>query len=226
MSQRRRLRAVPLSAPEAAGQVAAGVGDAAAAGRHQPSRPGRADLTSVMERVARGSVPAFEELYNALAGSVYGVALRIVRDPQMAEDVTQEVLVEAWTRARQFEPSLGTPRAWVLTMAQRRAVDRVRSEQSHTNRLRTHGPTQSSHGEAHDESDAVVDTMFAQWEAARVAAGLRRLSAVQREALELTYYRGFTHRELAQSLGIPLGTAKARVRDGLIKLGAALGGET
>lgn len=183
MSERRRLRVVNARASTPEGAAAESGAPDAEAGGQSSTRPGRTDLTSVMERVARGSAAAFEELYTALAGSVYGVALRIVRDPQMAEDVAQEVLVDVWVHARQFEPSLGTPRAWVLTMAQRRAVDRVRSERSHTNRLRTHGPAQSSHGEAADEADTVVDTMFAQWEAARVAAGLRQLSTVQREAL-------------------------------------------
>ena len=215
MSDQRRLRAVGAQDAPTSGTAAS---ELASARRSGP------DLADVMARVARGSVPAFEQLYDALAGSVYGVALRIVRDPHLAEDVAQEVLAHVWVQACRYRPELGSVRAWVLTMAQRRAVDRVRTEQAHTARLRTHGPAQVSLDNDDEAIDDVVDTMVAQWEATRVAAGMRRLSAVQREALELTYFRGYTHREVAQSLGIPLGTAKARVRDGLIKLGSALGG--
>ncbi|WP_062385274.1 sigma-70 family RNA polymerase sigma factor [Demequina iriomotensis] len=181
------------------------------------SRPGQdaARLADLLVRSGRGDAAAFEELYDALAGTVHGLAHRIVRDPHLAEDVAQEALVEVWRVAARYRPDQGSARAWVMTIAHRRAVDRVRSEQSHADRLLTHGARHS--GEV-EHPEQVVDTMDAQWRAARVRRGLAALTPLQREALELTYYKGYTNRQLAESLGIPLGTAKARIRDAMIRL--------
>lgn len=173
------------------------------------------DLADLLVRAGRGDSEAFEAAYDQLSGAVYGLALRIVRDPQIAEDVAQEALVEAWRQAAQFRPTAGSPHAWVLTIAHRRAVDRVRTEQAHARRLREHGPRLAT---APEDPDVVVDAMHGEWRAARVRQGLSRLTPLQREAIELTYYGGYTNAELAQSLGIPLGTAKARIRDALIRL--------
>mgnify|MGYP000462919039 CR=1 FL=1 len=194
----RRLRAVPATAAT-------------------PGAPatGADELADLLVQSGRGDAEAFERLYDRLAGSVHGLALRIVRDPQIAEDVAQEALVEVWRQAARYRPGRGSARAWVLTIAHRRAVDRVRSEQAHADRLMVHGPR---HAPDLDDQDAVIDQMHAEWQAARVRQGLEQLTALQREALELTYYKGYTNRQLADSLGIPLGTAKARIRDALIRL--------
>ena len=164
---------------------------------------------------ARGDERAFERLYDSIGASVFGVALRIVRDRAMAEEVAQESLVEVWRIAARYRPDRGSARAWILTIAHRRAVDRVRSEQAHANRVQAHGQGFES---TTDGPDEVVDVAFGAWEAERVRIGLGLLTPRQREALELTYFKGYTNKELAESLGIPLGTAKARIRDGLIKL--------
>lgn len=164
---------------------------------------------------ARGDERAFESLYDAIGGSVFGVALRIVRDRAIAEEVAQEALVEVWRIAARYLPDRGSARAWIFTIAHRRAVDRVRSEQAHTDRLLAHG---QHLGSTHEEPDHVVDVAYGKWEAERVREGLEALTARQREALDLTYFKGYTNKELAEALGIPLGTAKARIRDGLIKL--------
>jgi len=164
---------------------------------------------------ARGDERAFESLYDAISGSVFGVTLRIVRDRAIAEEVAQEALVEVWRIAARYQPDKGSARSWILTIAHRRAVDRVRSEQAHSDRLLTHG----RHFDAsHEQPDDVVDVAYGRWEADRVRQGLDTLTARQKEALELTYFKGYTNKELAEALGIPLGTAKARIRDGLIKL--------
>ncbi len=173
-----------------------------------------ANLDSLLTQAARGSGAAFEQIYDNISGAVYGTALRVVRDPQLAEDVAQEALVEVWRTAARFRPDAGSARAWILTIAHRRAVDRVRSEQAHTTRLRHHGKPDDKQA----PTDNVVDTMFAEWEAARVRAGLAELTELQREAIILAYYKGYTHREVSEALDIPLGTAKARLRDGLMKL--------
>lgn len=164
---------------------------------------------------ARGDERAFESLYDAIGGSVYGIALRIVRDRAMAEEVAQEALVEVWRIAARYRPERGSARAWILTIAHRRAVDRVRSEQAQNERLLVHGQRFEATTDAPDD---VVDIAFGAWEAERVRTGLKLLTPRQREALELTYFKGYTNKELADALGIPLGTAKARIRDGLIKL--------
>jgi len=164
---------------------------------------------------SRGDERAFESLYDAIGGSVFGVALRIVRDRAIAEEVAQEALVEVWRIAARYRPERGSARAWILTITHRRAVDRVRSEQAHTDRMLAHG---QHLGSTNEEPDHVVDVAYGEWEAQRVRLGIGLLTARQKEALELTYFKGYTNKELAEALGIPLGTAKARIRDGLIKL--------
>lgn len=172
-------------------------------------------LTELLTRAGRGDEQAFAGLYDAVAGAVYGVALRVLRSPALAEEVSQDVLVEVWQHAARFDPAAGSARAWILTMAHRRAVDRVRSEQAHTDRLRDHGQRFAATA---PEPDDVVDVSYREWRAERVRQGLAQLTHKQREALDLAFTKGYTHTELATSLGIPLGTAKARVRDGLMKL--------
>ena len=186
----------------------AGMGD------HEDARPASARLNGLLVTAGRGDAAAFEEVYDAVAASVHGLALRIVRDPEMAQDVTQEVMVEVWRQAARYRPELGGARTWILTIAHRRAVDRVRAEQSHSDRIQRHARPDP---DVHDQ-DELVDTMFRQWQATRVRAGLAGLTTLQREALELTYYKGYTNAQLAQALGIPLGTAKARIRDAIIRL--------
>ena len=186
-----------------------------AAANPAPGEPTAQEFNELLATVGRGSAPAFERLYNQIAGSVYGIALRVVRDPQLAEDVAQEALVEVWRLAPRYRPDAGSARAWILTIAHRRAVDRVRSEQAHRAR---HVANPAVASGTSNETDAVVDVMYAQWQAARVKAGFAALTALQREALELAFYKGYTHKEVAEALNVPLGTAKARLRDGLIKM--------
>jgi RNA polymerase sigma-70 factor, ECF subfamily len=168
--------------------------------------------------VARGDQDAFERLYDRIAGSVLGVVRRVLRDPAQSEEVTQEVLTEVWRTAARFDPERGGASTWVLTMAHRRAVDRVRSAQSATNRdakvaLLEHTP-------AYDEvSEAVEDRL----EAEQVRKALESLTELQREAVRLAYYGGYTQREVSELLGVPLGTIKTRLRDGLIRLRDTLG---
>lgn len=174
-----------------------------------------AALSRDLVACSRGDEQAFERLYDAIGGSVFGVVLRVVRDRAIAEEVAQEALVEVWRIAARYRPDLGSARAWILTIAHRHAVDRVRSEQAHSDRMLVHGPHFDS---VVDGPDQVVDVAYGKWEAERVRAGLESLTARQREALDLTYFKGYTNAQLAAALGIPLGTAKARIRDGLIKL--------
>lgn len=167
--------------------------------------------------VGRGDAAAFEVLYPRIAGPVHGVALRVVRDPDLAQDVTQEALVEVWRQAPRFDRARGSALAWVLTIAHRRAVDRVRREETQSG-LRERAAAVHEVPQA-DEVPAAAQRSL---DAARVRRALGGLSATQREAIEMAYWRGLTHQEVSTAQAVPLGTAKTRIRDGLIRLRDAL----
>jgi RNA polymerase sigma-70 factor (ECF subfamily) len=176
------------------------------------------DLPALLRRSARGDEAAFAELYDATAARVHGLVRRVLRDPHQAEEVTQEAYLEVWRHAARFDPASGSPLAWILTIAHRRAVDRVRSAEAATRRDETYG---RRHQEvAHD---VTAETAHASLEARRVRTALDALTPVQREAVALAYLGGYTHTEVAGLLDLPLGTAKTRIRDGLIRLRDNLG---
>lgn len=175
-------------------------------------------LEDLLVQTARGDREAFAAVYDRSAATVYGVALRVLRDPSHAEEVTQEVMVEIWRLAARFDPARGSARAWIATMAHRRAIDRVRAEQAH--RDRQEAASVAGWTREHDE---VSEAAEASLEQAAVRRALGSLTPVQREAIDLAYYRGFTHVEVAASLDVPLGTAKARLRDGMIRLRDVMG---
>ncbi|MBA3288488.1 MAG: ECF RNA polymerase sigma factor SigK [Acidimicrobiia bacterium] len=175
------------------------------------------DLASSIALVAAGDQSAFAGVYDALSPSVFGVARRVLRDPSQAEEVTQEVFVEIWRLAPRFDSARGSVRTWATTIAHRRAVDRVRSEQAHRDRqLRVAGEI-SPPGDGPDE--LVVDAE----DRARARAAMTELTPAQREALELAFYDGLTYVQIADRLGVALGTVKTRIRDGLIRLRTAMG---
>jgi RNA polymerase sigma-70 factor (ECF subfamily) len=175
------------------------------------------DLTTYIARVAEGDQAAFAALYDLLAPSVYGVVRRVLRDPSQAEEVTQEVFVEIWKQAARYDVERGGVRTWALTIAHRRAVDRVRSEQSHRDRQASVGAA-SLEVRATPEDDAIDAD-----DRDRAREALATLPDVQREALELAFYDGLTHVQIADRLGVALGTVKTRIRDGLIRLRTTMG---
>ena len=176
----------------------------------------RADerLHGLLALVAEGDRDAFATVYERVAGPVYGMALRVLRDPAQAEEVAQDVLVQVWQRAASFDPSRGSAMAWVMTIAHRRAVDQVRSAQASASRER-HAAEQRR-DRATDELETWLDN-----EAVRRC--LDALTDLQRESVLLAYYAGYTYREVAGLLGVPPGTIKTRMRDGLIRLRDCLG---
>jgi len=185
-----------------------------------PEPSGPADPGELLRAVARGDEQAFGKLYDLVAARVYGLIRRVLRDPAQAEEVAQEVLVEVWRTAGRFDDSRGSATSWVFTIAHRRAVDRVRSEQASADRTVRVGA--ASMDTPYDE---VVDEVAGRLERQQVRRCLDDLTELQRQAVTLAYYRGHSYREVADLLETPLPTVKTRMRDGLIRLRDCLGVE-
>ncbi|NUT50597.1 MAG: ECF RNA polymerase sigma factor SigK [Saccharothrix sp.] len=172
----------------------------------------------LLRLVARGDDRAFAKLYDVLAGKVLGLVRRVVRDQAQSEEVVQEVLVEVWRTAGRYDPRRGSALAWVMTMAHRRAVDRVRSAQAATRR-----EDLAARRQVETPFDEVSEQVAARIERRQVRRCLSTLTEVQRESILLGYFQGYTYPETAAVLGVPLGTVKTRMRDGLIRLRDCLG---
>ena len=183
--------------------------------RSPASRP---TVDELLGRVGRGDRAAFGDLYDETAARVFGLVRRVMVDPAQAEEVTQDVYLEIWQNAARFDAARGNALAWMFTIAHRRAVDRIRSAQAaHDRDLRI----------GSRDLDVPVDTVAEAAETSieheRVTGALRELSELQRECVALAYYGGLTQSEIAERLGVPLGTVKTRLRDGMIRLRNALG---
>ncbi|ACU73128.1 RNA polymerase, sigma-24 subunit, ECF subfamily [Catenulispora acidiphila DSM 44928] len=178
----------------------------------------QATLETQLHRVALGDREAFDEVYRQLAGPVLGVARRVLRDPAQAEEVAQEVLVEIWRTASRFDPNRGSARAWALTMAHARAVDRVRSADAAARR-----EARAAELMVEPPFDEVVEAVEAHLDRERVRRCMEGLTELQRESVTLAYYGGYTYSQVAHLLNSPLGTVKTRLRDGLARLRDCLG---
>lgn len=177
-----------------------------------------ADLGGLLARIARQDQQAFAEFYAQTSRRVYGLARRVLIDPELSEDTTQEVYLQVWNMADRFNPEMGSPMAWLMTLAHRRAVDKVRSEQSSTDREARYGAAMQV-----KDHDDVVDTVTQRLEAEAVVQCLDTLTDTQRESVRLAYYGGLTYREVAEQLDVAVPTIKSRIRDGLIRLKTCLG---
>jgi RNA polymerase sigma factor (sigma-70 family) len=166
---------------------------------------------AIVALVARSDESALAELYDRFGRVAYGLALRIVRDEKLAEDAVQEGFLAAWRNADRFMPERAKASTWLLTLVHRRAVDLVRRE----NRRRADALTE---GVEPVSAGSVEDDAWLRFERERVQAALRKLPDQQREALELAYYGGFSQSELAERLGLPVGTIKSRMFTGLARL--------
>jgi len=164
--------------------------------------------------VARGEEDALAELYDRLSGVAYGLALRVLRDRALAEDAVQDAFLSVWRSAARFVPERARARTWILTLVHRRAVDLVRRED--VRRAETLDEVE----QPADES--VEETAWLRFERQRVQGALKALPDQQRELIELAYYGGFTQSQLADRLGVPIGTVKSRMFTGLARLGELL----
>ena len=184
-------------------------------GTGQPAepQPERSEIDNLLRAVARGDDAAFTRLYDLLAPRVFGLARRVLRDPAQAEEMAQEVLVEVWRTASRFDAQRGSGLSWVLTIAHRRTVDRVRSEQAASDRLQ-----KVAAASVHVPYDEVADQVGSRLERQQVRRCLDGLTELQRQAITLAYYGGHTYREVATLLDAALPTVKTRMRDGLIRL--------
>lgn len=176
------------------------------------------DAEALLAEVAKGDERAFERLYDLVASSVFGLVQRVVRDTAQSEEVAQEVMVEVWRSATKYRSDRGSVLTWVLTLAHRRAVDRVRAAQAASER-----ESRVTTQEHHRPFDEVAETVASRWEQQQVRKCLSTLTEIQRESVMLTYYRGYTYREAAGLLSTPAATLKTRLRDGLIRLRDCLG---
>ncbi|MDX2024952.1 ECF RNA polymerase sigma factor SigK [Microcella sp.] len=174
--------------------------------------------STLLQRVAMGDQRAFSELYDIIAPRMLGLVRHVLRDHAQSEEVVQEVLLEIWQTAPRFDPNKGKAVTWMLTMTHRRAIDRVRSAQSSRDR-----DVKIGHRERDREYDSVAENVEIRLEHDRVEKALGRLTELQRQAVELSYYGGYSQSEVSEMLGIPMGTVKTRLRDGMMRLREELG---
>ncbi len=172
----------------------------------------------LLRRVATGDREAFARLYDRTAPRVFGLVKRLLRDHAQSEEVTQEIFLEIWQTATRYDANKGGAIAWMLTMTHRRAVDRVRASQASRDR-----DTRIGIRDFPTEFDSVAENVEVRVESERVKAAMMRLTELQRQAVQLAYFGGFSHSEVAAMLSVPIGTVKTRLRDGMIRLRDELG---
>ena len=176
------------------------------------------DLDALLRRVAQRDVEAFAAFYDGTRARVFGLVTRVLRDPGYSEETTQDVYLQVWRNADNYNPAAGTPLAWLMTLAHRRAVDRVRSEQAATQR-------ESRYGAANVElpADRVAEAVISNDERRQVTVCLDSLTDAQRECIQLAYYEGLTYVQVSERLAANLATIKSRMRDAIRGLRKCLG---
>lgn len=172
----------------------------------------------LLEGISTGSKQAFTELYNLFSARVYGLANRVLRDSNQAEEVAQEIFLEIWRRASRFDRGRGSGTSWIMTITHARSVDRVRQSQAARDR-----DLKSTIGSFDRDVDSVADSAVLHSDAAQVRACLDELTPLQRESIVLAYFGGRTQREIGQLLGVAVPTIKTRMRDGLVRLRDCMG---
>jgi RNA polymerase sigma-70 factor (ECF subfamily) len=171
----------------------------------------------LVQRVAQRDPQALAELYDRFSGPLYGASLRILRDPSEAQDIVHDAFVTLWEKAVSFDPARGTAFSWATTLVRNRAIDRLRMRRRRAELLASSAPSDLGYDESSSigSGDAAATVSD---EARAVRAAVATLPADQQRALELAFFTGLTQEEIARKLSQPLGTVKARIRRGLLKL--------
>ena len=181
--------------------------------RNTTGRPEDSVLNGLLTAVARGDRESFARLYDLLMPAVFGLVRRLVRDPSQSEEVAQEVMIEVWRTAPRYDLAHGSAISCILTIARHRAIDRIRSEQSSRDRIE-----KVALGQIEREHDHVSEEALKSSDRSAVSRALAGLGNLQREAIELAFFDGLTQSEISARLGVPLGTIKTRIRDGMLRL--------
>ncbi len=192
--------------------------EATLTGSIHPQPTNTSDLVTLLNAVARQDRDAFSALYDAISPVIFGTILKTIRSREHAEEVTQEVFLEIWRKADDWDPRLGSPTTWMLVMARRRAVDRIRREEALQQREDRIAPSWTDR-----PTSEVEEAITAQEDRSEVQESLAVLSDAQREVIELAFFGDHTYVEVAEMLGLPLGTVKTRMRDGLMRLRRGFG---
>lgn len=173
-------------------------------------------LAAALHRCAAGDEQAFAEVYDATSARAFGLAVRVLRDHAQAEEAVQEAYLQVWRQSARFDADRGSAVSWIMMIVHGTSVSQVRSSQSRSTREevyeRQNDPLRVG------REDPTADSAGASMDANRVREALSQLTDLQRAAIELAYFDGRTHTEVAGIIGIPLGTAKTRIRDGLLRL--------
>lgn len=179
------------------------------------------DELELIRRVGDGDRASFEMFYDRYCGVLFSTALRVLNDPTDAEDVTQDVFIMIWNKAGMYDPSRGKPLTWAVTMTRNKAIDKLRSLQRRF-RLKEEAGEEAKTGETIHERQPLDDVETAE-QGALVRSAVDKLGPEQREVIEMAYFQGLTQNEIAEKLRQPLGTIKARIRRGMIKLRKIVG---
>jgi len=184
----------------------------------QEAHPGDAHDAALMRAVAAGDRRAVADLYDRHAASVYGMAMSIVHDASLAQDVTQEAFVRLWTRANTFDSSRGTALGWLVSVSRNLSLDELRRQRRRSDSVDR--LARDAEVSEHDDLDVLLEW---RWESSRVREAVSELSTVQRQTVQLVYVQGYSLTEVASHLGVAVGTVKSRLHSALLSLRAALG---
>ena len=180
------------------------------------AEPALNDL-ELIERIRGGDQAALDVLYQRYASPVYSLVWKVLQSPDESQDVALDVFWQIWRQADRYDPSRGAPPAWIFTLARSRAIDRLRARQRREDKTISFDDPDVKLDPLDEEASPDEVVSFRQTRDA-VRGAMTKLSAVQREAVELAFFQGLTHVEIAEKLGQPLGTVKTRIRQGLIRL--------
>ena len=169
----------------------------------------------LLRNIVAGNRPAFSEFYDLYSGLLFSIALKILNDSREAEDVVQEVFLQIWNRADSFDPALGKPSTWAATLARNKAIDRIRASQRRSRLLEAAAQEVT---EEDSTQPAANETVHGREKAQLIRSAVNDLPSEQRNAIEMAFFSGLTQDEISQKLNEPLGTIKARIRRGMLKL--------